>query len=940
LLVRISATRLLLGITLHHIVADGWAVGIFTRELLAAYEALTKGAEPGLLPLSFQYADFAAWESEWVRSDAARRQLDQWRERLSGVRVMDLPADFPRPRVQTFRGGSCSGELSAEVNRRLREFSRAEGATPFMTLLSGFALLLHRLSGLDDVPLGVPVAGRGRRGTEQLIGMFVNTIVLRQDHSGDPSFAQLVRNARTQALEGYSNAEAPFDHVVDAVRAPRDAGRTPLFQVLVNTLDFNAGSRFSLPRLEIDMKVTEMAASKFDMTLYLGLEEDTTRLMLAYNADLFTAERMQELLAQFEAVLGQVLRDSQMRVSQISLTTPRSAAVLPDPIRPLGGRVAESVPGGLARRMAHAHARVALTGKGERWTYEALEAQANRLAHQLLRGGLKRQDVVAIYAHREPLMICAMLGVLKAGGAFAILDPTYPGARLSACWRAAQPRSVILLDGAGEPAAALQVEIAALAPELRIHLSAVTVQLGASALPSHDPALPIDPDELAYVAFTSGTTGGVKAILGSHGPVTHFLDWQARAFALDADDRFGMLSGLSHDPLLRDVLAPLWAGASLHVPDPAKIAEPGWLAQWIAREKLSVVHLTPALAQLLTAGPDHRMDSLRWIFVGGDVLTAAGVDALRRVAPNATCVNLYGATETPQAMGYYLVPHSGETRGRVPVGRGIDDVQLLVLNSRDALAGVGEPGEIVVRTPYLALGYRGDAELTRERFTASPFASDPDDRVYRTGDFGRYLPDGNVEFCGRGDGQTKLRGFRLELGEIEAVLAEHPEVRQAAVHLWRVKADDVRIVACCVPAKAGVLAPVSLRKHMRARLPEYMVPQYFVPMEEIPLTPNGKVDRRKLPTPAASEGHLQRHEAPADPVEAAIAEVWTHLIGPARPIGRADKFFEMGGHSLLALRALRQMERQLGVKIDLRVLFQESLAEIATRCRLRRVAHA
>jgi amino acid adenylation domain-containing protein len=824
------------------------------------------------------------------------------------------------------------------LNRRLGEFSRAHAATPFMTLLAAFGLLLHRLSGLDDVPLGVAVAGRGRSGTDKLMGMFVNTIVARQDHAGDPNFAELLERTRTHALEGYANAEAPFDRVVDAVHAPRDAGRTPLFQVLVNTLDFQAKSRFSLPSVEVEARITEMAASKFDMTLYLGLEDDATGLMLTYNADLFTPARMEELLAQFEEVLGEVLRDPEKRVSQFSLLTPASAAVLPDPTRSLGARVSESLPAALAPRMTQAAARVAVTGQGESWTHAALEAQANRLAHQLLRGGLQQQDVVAIYAHREPLMTCAMLGVLKAGGAFAILDPTYPEARLAACWRAAQPRAVILLDGAGEPPAALQVEIATHAPELRIHLSAATAQLASSALPSHDPALPIRPDELAYVAFTSGTTGGVKAILGTHGPVVHFLDWQARTFALGPDDRFAMLSGLSHDPLLRDVLAPLWVGGSLHVPDPARIAEPGWLAQWIAREKLTVLHLTPAMAQVVTTVPDHRMESLRWIFIGGDVLTSTVVDLLRRAAPNATCVNFYGATETPQVMGCYIVPSSTDTRVHVPIGRGIDDVQLLVLNARDALAGVGELGEIAVRTPYLALGYRGDDQLTRERFRASPFSSDPEDRVYRTGDLGRYLPDGNVELCGRGDGQTKLRGFRLELGEIEAVLAEHPEVRQAAVRLWRLKADDVRIVACCVPMKAGMLAPISLRKHTRARLPEYMVPQYFVPVEEIPLTPNGKIDRSKLPAPAVREGNPERHEAPSDPVEAAIAEVWTHLIGPTRPIGRADKFFEMGGHSLLALRALRQMERKLGVKVDLRALFQESLTEIATRCRSQRIA--
>jgi len=927
LIVRISEMRFVLGFTFHHIIIDGWSVGVFTKELMGLYEALTKGQAPQLAELRLQYADFAAWESKWVHSEEARRQTDYWRERLAGVRVMNLPADFPRPRVQTFLGGRCTGHLSADLSRRLGEFSRSHDATPFVTLLAAFGLLLHRLSGVDDVPIGVPVAGRERKGTDLLIGTFINTIVLRQNHSSDPSFEELLRSTRKQALDAYSNAELPFDIVVSAVHAPRDAGRTPLFQVFVNNLDLSVGGRFSLPGMECELKVTQVPASKFDMTLYLGLEEDATRLMLCYNSDLFAASRMEELRAQFEQVLGQVLRNAELRGSELSLVTPSAAAVLPDPVRPLAVRVSGCLPASLTGSVAHAAERVAVTGRSVSWTREELEARANRLAQQLLENGLRRQEVVAIYAHREPALVCAMQAVLKAGGAFTILDAAYPAAQLTACWRAAAPRAAVLIVGAGNPPSLLEGEMRSVAPKLCIHLSADGTASGPSSGPWKELALPSRPNEIAYVASAPATMGAVKGILGTHAHLVHFLEWQARTFALGPDDRFGMLSGLSRDMLLREVFAALWVGGSIHVPAPASMGERGGLADWIAREKLTVLHLTPAMVKLVTAAPDRRMNSLRWVFVSGDVLSAGTVDRLRRAAPNAACVNLYGATETRHAVAFYVVPPSGERRARVPIGRGIDGVQVLIVNSRNAMAGVGEPGEIVIRTPYLVLGNGGEAQLPPERITVSPFCTDPEDRVYRTGDLGRYLPDGGVEFCGRGDGQVKVGGFPIELGEIEAALEEHPSVSDAAVGVWEEPNGQRRLIGYVIPSAGVIPAWETLRAFLRERLPEYAVPGAFAVIDSIPLTPDGEIERKALPKveaigPEGSKGLAAQRDA----LEQQLVRVWEGILNRT-PIGIKDDFFEQGGHSLLAVRLFSEIEKLTGKMLPLVTLFEARTIE-------------
>ncbi|HEU0076635.1 MAG TPA: amino acid adenylation domain-containing protein, partial [Longimicrobiaceae bacterium] len=493
----------------------------------------------------------------------------------------------------------------------------------------------------------------------------------------------------------------------------------------------------------------------------------------------------------------------------------------------------------------------AISAAAQTWTYAELDAAANRIAHRLIDGGVRPGDVVAVYAHRSAALVRALLGAWKAGAAFAVLDPAYPPARLAAQASAARPTALLRISAAGE----VPAEVAAALAET----ARTTVVLpagrddGLGGFPSAAPAVSVGPDDLAYVAFTSGTTGTPKAIAGTHRPLAHFFGWYAMEFGIGEADRFSLLSGLAHDPLLRDVFAPLAVGGSIAIPDAGEIGTPGWLAGWMRDEGITVAHLTPAMGQVLaTASGDTRLPALRLACFGGDVLRARDVERLRALAPNAEAVNFYGATETPQAMGCFRLPADLAAVGpAVPVGRGIDGVELLVITPSGTLAVIGERGEIAVRTPYLSRGSLNDAELTAARFVPNPLTGDPADRVSRTGDLGRYRPDGAVEPAGRADGQVKVRGFRVELGEIEAALAKHPSVGEAVVAAHG-EGEDRALVAYAVPREGAGIEAEALRAHLKSILPDYMVPAAFVAIAAVPLTANGKVDRRALPEPGSA----------------------------------------------------------------------------------------
>ncbi|MGH8546047.1 MAG: amino acid adenylation domain-containing protein, partial [Gammaproteobacteria bacterium] len=576
------------------------------------------------------------------------------------------------------------------------------------------------------------------------------------------------------------------------------------------------------------------------------------------------------------------------------------------------------------------------------WSYNELERRTNQLANYLVATGIQPEDVIAIYAHRNASLVWALLGILKAGGAFVILDPDYPDLRLIDYLRAAKPKGWIEIEGERTVPEVLQEFVKDVPCRVRLKLPSLATAQKDGFLDTYStdfPGVTVAPDDRAYIAFTSGSTGKPKGILGPHGPLAHFFEWHIRTFELTETDRFSLLAGLSHDPCLRDIFTPLLLGATLFIPDPEKIAS-GHLADWLNEADISIAHVTPAMGQLLADDATVQCKSLRRIFFGGDTLREALLAKMTQLAPSASFVSFYGATETPQAMGYYLIPetaavpvNAGQGK-KIPLGRGIEDAQLLVLNGTPNLAGIGELGEICIRSPFLSKGYLDDEPMTLDRFVANPFTTTSGDLMYRTGDLGRYLPDGAVEFTGRADRQVKVRGFRIELEELESLLQDYPGVRQSVVVLRDDDSNDKRLVAYIVPERDQSLTVNELRDFLKQRLPGSMVPSSFILLDSFRLTPNGKIDRRALPACDEAGRITRAFVPPRNTTDERLVAIWAKLLG-LKQIGIYDDFFELGGHSLLAVRLFAQIEKEFNKRLPLSILFQgatiEHLADLVSQ---------
>ncbi|HEX4965502.1 MAG TPA: amino acid adenylation domain-containing protein [Thermoanaerobaculia bacterium] len=931
-LVRLAGEEHVLLQTVHHIVSDGWSVRLMQRELTALYAAFAAGLPSPLPPLPVQYTDFARWQRR--TAGEMERQLAYWRGRLGDDPPrLDLPLDRPRPPVQTFRGGTVRALLPADLADGLRRLAASVRGSLFMALLAGFDLLLARLSGQDDVLVGTPVAGRVHADLEELIGCFLNTLVLRTDLSGNPTFRDLLGRVRGSAVGAYAHQDVPFEALLAALTPERDLSRTPLFQVFFNLGNFpDLGAR--LPGgLTVEPLSGAEAGSKFDLTIYAAESEEGVALDLVYNAALFDPPRMEEMLRQYASLLAQAVAEPEAPPDRFSLLTPEGAALLPDPVAPQNGAWVGAVHELFAAQARRHPERPAVEDEAGAWTYGELAAAVRGLAAELRTAGIERGDRVAIWAHRSAPLAVAVLGVLEAGAAFVLLDPAYPAVQLVSRLALARPRAWVAVEAAGPAPAEVEAFLETSGVVCRVALPPSLPSL--KSLPSLPP-LAAGPDDLAYIAFTSGSTGEPKGVLGPHGALSHFLPWIRERFSLGEAERHTMLSGLAHDPLQRDLFTSLCLGGTLCIPSGDDLDTPGRLAVWMARRGITFSNLTPAMAQVLTAG-EATVPTLRWAMLIGDVLTGQDVARLRRTAPGVTVVNLYGSTETVRALGYHVVTagHGGQV---LPLGRGMEDTQLLVLRAGafpvpavpevpavsgfGLLAGIGEVGEICVRSPHLAAGYLDDPELTRERFLAHH-------TLYRTGDLGRYLPNGEVAFAGRRDQQVKIRGFRVELGEVEAALGRLPGVREAVVVAREDSPGSKRLVAYVVPDGRELAAP-ALRSSLLEVLPAYMVPAAFVFLDRLPVTPNLKVDRRALPAPEDSTAPSVA-DGPAGDLERQIAALWREVLGRER-VGVHESFFDLGGHSLLAMSLLGRLREAFGVELPVRALFEEpTVAALARR---------
>lgn len=930
-LVRLCENEHVFLLTIHHIALDHWSMQILHKELAVIYKAFSTGNASPLPELPIQYKHYSIWQRQVFQDAALEDHLRYWKRQLAdSPPELHLPTDRPRPAVQTFRGGRQTLVVPKSLIHGLTALSQKSGVTLFMTLLAAFKILLARLTGQYDIVVGSPIAGRDRPEIENLIGLFLNTLVLRTNLSDNPTFHQLLLRVREVTLGAYDHRDVPFEKLLEELQPSRNLSRTPLFQVFVNMYNFE-DSVLELPGLTVKPIERSESVSNFDLTLYVRERNGQTHVSLVYSADLFQQDRMQEMLKQFNQLLSQIVENPDERITRFSLVTEASGKILPNPTQILRSEWIGAVHTRVSEQARRTPERVAVLDKQTAWTYKDLDSRSNQLANYLRGSGIERQDIVAIYGHRNASLVLAVLGVFKAGAAFLILDPTYPAARLIDCLQAAKPRGWLQIEAAGSVPNALEEFITSSPFRCRLQLFQHSMAISRDSLGGYStdgPRVVVGPDDLAYVAFTSGSTGHAKGILGRHGPLSHFLPWQEKTFNLSASDRFSMLSGLSHDPLQRDIFTPLWLGATICIPDP-EIIGTAQLADWIAKEQVTFAHLTPALAELLTetAAPDCRIPSLRYAFFVGDKLTRRDVGRLRRLAPRVICVTSYGSTETQRAVGYYMVPKlpgTQESRDRevYPLGRGMKDVQLLVLTAEQRLAGVGELGEIYVRSPHLALGYLGDEALTQARFLTNPVTGVAGDRLYKTGDLGRYLPDGNVEFVGRADRQVKIRGFRVEPEEVEAVLGQHPFIQQAIVVIREDMPDLKRLVAYVIARAEPAPTASELRSFVKSKLPDYMVPAVFIYLDALPLTPNGKVDYHALPAPDQSRLDLKEaFVAPRSPVEKTIAEIWAAVL-KLEQIGIHNNFFELGGHSLLATQVISRVRGAFQVDLPLRALFE------------------
>jgi amino acid adenylation domain-containing protein len=919
-LLRLADDEHVLLVTQHHIISDGWSIGVLVRELSALYSAFSQ-EEPDPLPeLTIQYADYAVWQRQWLAGEVLQKQVDYWREHLGGApALLELPTDRPRPGGQSYKGSSMPMTLSPELTARLRALSQRHGTTLFMTLLGAWSALLSRLSGQTDVVIGTPVANRQRSEIEPLIGFFVNTLALRIRLEEDPSVAQLLEQIKGTTLGAYAHQDLPFEQVVEALQPDRSLSYSPLFQAMLvlNNLP-NAGT-LTLPGLRLAPIEIPRATTQFGLTLSLNEAGESMVGSLEYSTDLFDANTVERMMGHFVTLLRAMVEDQSQRISQLPLLSTAQRHQL---LVEFNGAKTEYPSGRLIHELFEEQAArvpeaTALVFGEERLTYGELNRRANQVAHHLIRLGLHPDDLVAICVERSLEMVIGTLAILKAGGAYVPLDPTYPKERLAYMLEDSAPR--VLLT---------QARLRHTLPKVESHVVLLDQDPPPSEPaqhPNHNPdpvALGLTSAHLAYVIYTSGSTGLPKGAMNIHRGIVNRLAWMQREYRLGSTERVLHKTPLSFDVSVWEIFWTLSAGATLIIAAPGGHRDPAYLAELLDREKVNVTAFVPSvLRSLISDGALSVLPHLRVLFSGGEALpTSLAADFMQRF-PRTSLVNLYGPTETSIGVTYWPAePREGT--GVAPIGRPISNVQVYILDTEQQLVPMGVSGELHIGGVAVGRGYHGQPELTTEKFISDPFSTDPEARLYKTGDLARWLPDGNIEYLGRNDFQVKIRGFRIELGEIEAQLVACSGVREAVVIAREDNPGKKFLVAYVVSQEGAELSATTLREKLSEVLAEYMVPSAFVSLEALPLTPNGKLDRRALPPPDQSAMSTRGYEVPLGEIEIAIGEIWQELLGLDQ-VGRHDHFFELGGHSLLAVQVVSRLRQRLGVEVALRELFAQ-----------------
>ncbi|MDX3381008.1 non-ribosomal peptide synthase/polyketide synthase [Streptomyces niveiscabiei] len=942
-LFKLGAETHVLLVVVHHIAGDGWSMGPLSRDLASAYAARCRGEAPDWAELPVQYADYTLWQRELLgeADDTDSRlagQLAYWKQALAGIPDRTpLPADRPRPATASQRGAQLALHLDAELHGRLREMCAQHGASMFMVLQAGLAALLTRLGAGEDVPVGSPVAGRTDEALDDLVGFFVNTLVLRTDTSGDPTFAELLGRVRETALSAYAHQDVPFEHLVEVVNPARSLAHHPLFQVMLALQNAPTGE-FTLPGLTLGHESVPTGTARCDLTFSLAERytedgrPDGLVGAVEYATDLFDPGTVGTLVSRWVRFLDIASRNAGVTIGQVDVLDDEERRHLLAvatgtelaPVRPLTDLFAGQV---LATPDA-----VAVEQGGTTWSYRQLDERSNRLAHALAGQGVGAETAVAVLMERSADLVVALLGILKSGGTYVPLDPGFPPARVDLVVRETGAALVLTEDVL---TALIQAEARTEAPEVTCRA-----------------------DQAAYVMYTSGSTGRPKGVVVTHGDVAGLA--QAPCFAGDAHRRVLLHAPVAFDASTYELWVPLLNGGTVVVAPQGRL-DVRELGQAIGDGRVTGLWLTAGLFRLLAEEEPEALAGVREVWTGGDVVSAAAVARVMAACPGLRVVDGYGPTETTTFAAHHVMDTEPDPARPVPLGRPMAGMRAYVLDNRLRPTPPGVVGDVYLSGTGVARGYLGQPARTAERFLPDPYGP-PGARMYRTGDLARWTRGGELEFAGRADAQVKVRGFRVEPGEVEAALTACPAVAQAAVVVREDREGDKRLVAYLVPERDGVygapataeggtggevlpvapeadpacdprLSPATLTAHLRRHLPPYLIPSAYIPLPTLPLTPNGKLDHAALPAPGHTPSTTP-HRGPRTPQEQVLCDLFAEALGVER-IGIEDSFFDLGGHSLLAARLVARVRDTLGVEIGLRTLFQApTVAELSGRLAL------
>ncbi|MGZ5075413.1 MAG: amino acid adenylation domain-containing protein [Methylobacter sp.] len=908
-------------LTIHHTVWDAWAAGVLHREIAILYRALKAGESSPLPPLAVQYADFAIWERQWMQSGGFDSELSYWRNRLQGLSTLHLPTDHARPHIQNFTVARQTFKLSSGLSGALMSLSQREGATLFMTIVAAFQTLLHRYSGQDDIAVGSPVCTNSRVETEPLMGCFLNTLVLRTDCSGAPSFQELLGRVREVTLGALAHQELPFDKLVESLNPKRDLSRHPLVQVMVNMHVFR-DENLELP--DPELKLIPMddfdVGSMFDLTLvYNRTSDGRLDFILEYSPDLFNPETISRMIGHFQTLLEAIVESPATAITELALlTAPERHQLLVEwnatkTDYPKNKTITQL----FEEQAAKTPDAIALVFGQQQLSYQALNVKANQLACYLKAGGIKPDSLIAICMERSIELVIGLLAVLKAGGAYVPLDPGYPKDRLEFMLEDSEP--VLLLS---------QSKLESLFSGVAKSLPIINLDAGFSPWASHQDINPDfnsvgRPENLAYVIYTSGSTGKPKGVMVEHRNVVNFLNAMTKTPGMTCSDTLLAITTVSFDIAGLELFLPLINGARIVLISHANAADAAFLQETIDQSGITLLQATPATWRLLLNGGWQGSTGLKAL-CGGEALTTDLSEQL--VGSVGELWNLYGPTETTiWSTCRFIHDSRGELYSFESIGKPIDNTQIYILDAQLQPVPQGIPGEIYIGGAGVTRGYLNRPEMTAERFVPDPFSDQVGARMYKTGDLACRLADGSIDYLGRNDFQVKIRGFRIEIGEIEITLRQHPQLREVAVGVYEPAPGDKRLAAYLVADNE--LAPSELRDFLKPKLPEFMLPSAFVFLDALPLTPNGKLDRKALPEPDQS---LQASDAeftpPRNSMEQQLAEIWAEILKIDR-IGVHDNFFALGGHSLLAVKVIAEINKRLNMDLALSVIYQSPTIE-------------